>query len=76
MTPTNTQSGEVLRCPECGSTDVARIVFGYPSSAHREALARHEIALGGCRCYGDLVMTVRYHRAGGFENTGHTSGGA
>jgi hypothetical protein len=50
---TTEPSGSLLTCPSCGSADTARLVFGYPSPGHREALARREIILGGCRCYGD-----------------------
>jgi hypothetical protein len=37
------------RCPECGSTDVARIVYGYPAGKRREP----NTVDGGCRCWGD-----------------------
>jgi hypothetical protein len=37
------------RCPECGSTEVARIVYGYPSGNRREP----NTVDGGCRCWGD-----------------------
>lgn len=36
------------RCPDCGSTDAARIVYGYPSGEPRE-----HIVNGGCMCWGD-----------------------
>jgi hypothetical protein len=49
-----------LTCPKCGSTDAAPIVFGYPSAADQTALARREIALGGCRYFGD-ERDPRYH---------------
>jgi hypothetical protein len=35
-------------CPRCGSTDVLRIVYGYPTSDALEAMERGEIALRGC----------------------------
>jgi hypothetical protein len=35
-------------CPRCGSTDAARILYGYPSSEMFEASERGEIILGGC----------------------------
>jgi hypothetical protein len=41
------------RCPDCGSGDVARLVYGLPT---REVRAKHEgesIVFSGCLCYGD-----------------------
>ena len=37
------------RCPECGSTDVARIIYGNPAGERREP----GTVEGGCRCWGD-----------------------
>ena len=36
------------KCPECGSAEVVRIVFGYPTSEMFEASDRGEVELGGC----------------------------
>jgi hypothetical protein len=35
-------------CPRCGSADVLRIVYGYPTPEAFEAADRGDIALGGC----------------------------
>ena len=35
-------------CPECGSEDIARIVFGFPGQELMERAQRREIVLGGC----------------------------
>lgn len=35
-------------CPECGSEDTVRIVYGFPGTEMIEAAERGEIALGGC----------------------------
>jgi hypothetical protein len=37
------------RCPVCGSTEVARIVYGYPSGNPRGG----NVVDGGCMCWGD-----------------------
>lgn len=42
-----------LRCPRCGSTDTARIVYGYPGPEMLAAAERGEIVLGGCSITGD-----------------------
>jgi hypothetical protein len=36
------------RCPRCGSTRVAEIVYGLPSAELLEASRKGKIALGGC----------------------------
>ena len=40
-------------CPSCGSTDVARIVYGYPSDELRDHHAGEKVVFGGCMCWGD-----------------------
>ncbi len=35
-------------CPECGSDNVTRIIFGYPSEEMAKQSERGEIVLGGC----------------------------
>jgi hypothetical protein len=35
-------------CPTCGSTDVVRIVYGYPSAELWKEEQRGELVLGGC----------------------------
>ena len=45
MTPTPTTFPP---CPACGSTDAARIVYGYPSFELSKAEERGEVVLGGC----------------------------
>ena len=40
-------------CPQCGSTDVVPILYGYPAPEAREEADRGEIALGGCVITGD-----------------------
>ena len=38
-----------MKCPECSSSSVAVILWGYPDmSAIQEKLDKKEIALGGC----------------------------
>lgn len=36
------------KCPACGSTDTAKILYGMPTHEAFEAAERGEIALGGC----------------------------
>lgn len=36
------------KCPECGSSRTARIVYGYPSPELIEQASRGEVVLGGC----------------------------
>jgi hypothetical protein len=42
-------------CPGCGSSDLARIMYGLPieSAALTKAIERGEVALGGCCVSGD-----------------------
>jgi len=40
-------------CPECGSTDIARIVYGLPTAAMRARHAGEKVSFGGCLCWGD-----------------------
>jgi DNA-directed RNA polymerase subunit RPC12/RpoP len=40
--------GEIITCPSCGSNDVLRIMYGFPSEDMIRAEARQEIILGGC----------------------------
>ncbi len=35
-------------CPECGSDDVAEIVYGFPGPELAEQAERGEVILGGC----------------------------
>ncbi len=35
-------------CPECGSTDIVRIMYGLPTIETEQAAQRGEVALGGC----------------------------
>ena len=39
-----------MRCPECDSSSVAEILWGYPADIDRikDALDKKEIVLGGC----------------------------
>ncbi|MFE3845618.1 hypothetical protein ACFL1L_01995 [Thermoplasmatota archaeon] len=37
-----------IKCPECNSTDVIRIVYGLPPASLAEQADRGEIILGGC----------------------------
>jgi hypothetical protein len=51
------------RCPECGSSDVVKIVYGMPDPEMFEASERGEVVLGGC-CFevdesGELAMPDR-----------------
>jgi len=41
---------EDMRCPECDSSSVAEILWGYPADMDRikDALDKKEIVLGGC----------------------------
>ena len=36
------------QCPECGSTDVVEIIYGYPGPELRDREIKGEVALGGC----------------------------
>ncbi|MFZ0430105.1 MAG: hypothetical protein WAO20_18450 [Acidobacteriota bacterium] len=36
------------RCPQCGSEQVIRIVYGLPSAALSAQAERYEVHLGGC----------------------------
>lgn len=40
------------RCPACGSADVVRISYGYPTPEAIDEAERGEILLGGC-CISD-----------------------
>ena len=42
-----------VQCPHCGSTDTARIVYGYPvySDDLKEKLDQKKVHLGGCVIY-------------------------
>ena len=35
-------------CPQCGSVEALRIMYGYPTTEAFEAAERGDIALGGC----------------------------
>jgi len=39
-----------LKCPKCGKSWIAEILWGYPADMQsmKEALERKEIVLGGC----------------------------
>jgi len=43
------------KCPECGSTKIARILYGYPafSDELRRELKAGRVVLGGCCITGD-----------------------
>jgi hypothetical protein len=41
--------GQSDRCPECDSTNVARIVYGYPAGER----SGENVVYGGCMCWGD-----------------------
>lgn len=43
----------VRTCPKCGSSEVVRIVYGYPSPECIEEARRGAIRLGGCCIRGD-----------------------
>jgi hypothetical protein len=40
--------GDVLRCPQCGSKDTRRIVYGFPTDEAIAAELRGEVCMGGC----------------------------
>jgi len=40
-------------CPECGSTDITRIVYGLPTAETRARYAGEQVSFGGCLCFGD-----------------------
>lgn len=40
------------KCPDCGSTDTVKILYGMPTYEAFEAVERGEISLGGC-CISD-----------------------
>jgi hypothetical protein len=42
-----------VKCPQCGSQDVIRIVYGFPSSQTIEKAEKGEIKLGGCVVHPD-----------------------
>jgi hypothetical protein len=44
MTPTTT----LPPCPNCGSTEAVRILYGYATAEMGRAQERGEISLGGC----------------------------
>jgi hypothetical protein len=48
MTAMNTREAPPRACPQCGSTDAVRIVYGYPTVELFEAEQRGEGSLGGC----------------------------
>lgn len=50
-------------CPDCGSTSVARIVYGMPTRETDEAVRRGEAVLGGCVVMGDGAEPVWWCRA-------------
>ena len=39
-------------CPDCSSTDIVPIAYGFPTPETQKALQRGEVALGGC-CISD-----------------------
>jgi len=41
-----------ITCPKCGSTQVIKIIYGYPGRDLGDAEERGEIKLGGC-CISD-----------------------
>jgi hypothetical protein len=41
-------------CPECGGTELLRIVYGYPGPEMFEEAERGEVRLGGCVISGDM----------------------
>jgi hypothetical protein len=38
----------MVRCPNCRSTEVVRIVYGLPTEEAEQAALRGEVILGGC----------------------------
>jgi predicted RNA-binding Zn-ribbon protein involved in translation (DUF1610 family) len=48
MIAMNTPEAPPRACPQCGSTDAVRIVYGYPTVELFEAEQRGEVSLGGC----------------------------
>jgi hypothetical protein len=44
----NTPKAPPRACPQCGSIDAVRIVYGYPTIDLFEAEQRGEVSLGGC----------------------------
>lgn len=53
-----TTSDETPSCPECGSSDVVEIVYGYPGPEMVEASLNGEVELGGC-CLSDIQWRCR-----------------
>ena len=49
------RAAKLSPCPSCGSTDLARIMYGLPmeSAALTNAIERREVVLGGCCVTGD-----------------------
>jgi len=51
--PLVSRNSDALSCPGCGSADVIPLVFGYPTAVVEAQHSRGEVALGGCRSWGD-----------------------
>ena len=44
----DSEAGDELVCPECGSTDIIPIAYGKPGTELIKAADRGEVVLGGC----------------------------